>query len=84
MLTEIPFNELHSLLFEITAFFLACIFAYRIIRSEICKRKCDLCGELVRPEEHSHHVTVCALKQMLLRENQTNDEAAVFRRVRSG
>jgi hypothetical protein len=65
-LPAIPFNELHSFLFAIAATILAIIFLYRLIRSEICRRRCDLCGERVRADEHGHHVTVCALKLMLL------------------
>jgi hypothetical protein len=69
-LPEIPFNELHTFLFASAAIILAVIFLYRLVRSEVCRRKCDLCGELLRPDEHAHHVTVCALKFLLLRELQ--------------
>jgi len=69
-LPVIPFNELHSFLFASAAIVLGAIFLYRLIKSEVLWRKCDLCGELVPPDEHSHHVTVCALKLMLLRESR--------------
>ena len=67
---EIPFNELHALLFAAAALILGAAFLWRQIRAEICRRKCELCGARVPPDEHGHHVTVCALKQMLLREHE--------------
>jgi len=67
-LPEIPFNEVHAFLFAAAAVILGAIFLYRMIRAELCRRRCDFCGARVPPDEHSHHVTVCALKLMLLRE----------------
>ena len=69
-LPEIPFNELDSFLLASAVTILGAIFLYGRIRSEICPRTCDLCGRRVRPDEHAHHVTVCALKIMLRRELQ--------------
>lgn len=65
---EIPFNEIHSVLFASAAVVLGAVFLCRVIRSEVCRRRCELCGERLRPDEYAHHVTVCALKLMLLRE----------------
>jgi hypothetical protein len=44
-LPEIPFNELHSFLVSGAGIVLAVNFLCRLIRSEVCRRRCELCGE---------------------------------------
>src|SRR5207245_6955710 len=39
-----PFNEVHAFLFAAAAVIFGAIFLYPMIRAEICRRKCDLCG----------------------------------------
>lgn len=73
-LPEFPFNEIHAFLFASAAIILGVIFLFRMIKAEVCRRTCDLCGARVAPDEHSHHVTVCALKLMLLRETVRSDQ----------
>jgi len=67
-LPEVPFNDLDSFLLASAVTILGVIFLFGRIRSEVCRRTCDFCGKRVLPHEHAHHVTVCALKVMLLRE----------------
>jgi hypothetical protein len=61
-------NRLDSFFLAIASVILLVIFLVGRIRSELCRRTCDFCGKRVLPDEHAHHVTVCALKAMLLRE----------------
>jgi hypothetical protein len=78
-LPDVPFNEYHSFIFASGAVILGAIFIGRLIKSEVCRRRCDLCGARVPPDEHAHHVTVCALKLMLVREIQLREEQRLAR-----
>jgi hypothetical protein len=62
------FNRLDSFFLASASVILLVIFLFGRIRSEVCPRTCDFCRKRVPPDEHAHHVTVCALKAMLLRE----------------
>jgi hypothetical protein len=73
-LPEFPFNEVHAFLFALAAVILGVIFVCKLIRAEVSRRICDFCGARIPPNEHSHHVTVCALKLMLLREVVRSDQ----------
>jgi hypothetical protein len=62
-LPQVPFLWIETTLLGLGVTALLAIHLWHLIRSQVSKRQCVGCGELIAPQEYAHHLELCYLRK---------------------